>query len=88
MKAPHILFQRFVHQSSFRPVQPEFNSFSPSFCERLWERFFTLDSQLRVTQKRDRAGDNYYQIDDPLSGKTQTFFSEEEAIAWLERQRS
>ncbi|NJN86633.1 MAG: hypothetical protein HC881_10375 [Leptolyngbyaceae cyanobacterium SL_7_1] len=91
MKTPHIAFQP-VHQPiSTDSAQSKLTASSPSF----WQRFLnqlrqgsTIDSQLRVTQKRDRAGNDYYQIYDSCSGQTHTFLSEMDAIVWLDQQRS
>jgi hypothetical protein len=88
MKAPHVVFQHMIHQpSSIRLASSKSSTSNSSFWERLWERFFILDSQLQVSQKHDRAGSEYYQIDHPLSSQTQVFRSEQDAIAWLDRQR-
>lgn len=89
MKAPHILFQHVVTQpTSVRSSQPKPTVSNPSFWERLWERFFSFDNQIQVVQKQDRAGNIYYQINDRYFSKSQTFFTAEEAINWLERKRS
>lgn len=92
MKAPHVVFQYMTHQpSSIRSAPPESSISGSSFWEQtweqIWEQFFTLDSQLQVSQKHDRAGNEYYQIDHPLSGRTQVFSSEQDAITWLDQKR-
>jgi len=91
MKAPHIVFQHIVNQPTpVRAAQPERTRSVPSLWQRLAEQIFqglTADYQLKVTQRRDRAGDEYYQIYQPFSGQTKIFNSRQNALVWLDRHR-
>lgn len=42
-------------------------------------------SEPRITQKRDRWGNTYYQVYDPVSGFSSAFHTEEEVRIWLDR---
>jgi hypothetical protein len=58
----------------------------------LWERFLDglyhlliPSSEPKVTCKQKSNGDEYYQVYDPVTGKSQTFGSELETRIWLDR---
>ena len=42
------------------------------------------NSEPKVTQRCDRQGNCYYQVYDPVTGKSSTFGSEREIRYWLE----
>jgi hypothetical protein len=89
MKAPHLVFQHIAHYSSARSAKPSSNS-TPSCLQRWFEQFFQwlmVSERIKITQKCDRTGHTYYQIDDRLSGQTNVFLSEEDTIAWLDQKR-
>jgi hypothetical protein len=59
-----------------------------SLWERIWERLFDWmmpSSQPEVTQFRERDNSEYYQVYDPVTGKSKTFGSELETRIWLDR---
>lgn len=64
-----------------RPAQP-------SMSQRFWDWLYAVmmpTSAPKITQKRDRKGQEYYQVYDPISGRTQTFGSELETRIWLDQ---
>lgn len=45
-------------------------------------------SEIRISEKRDRAGNSYFQVFDPVSGTSQRFGSEHEVRVWLDQRYS
>ncbi|HEY9661724.1 MAG TPA: hypothetical protein V6C65_24980 [Allocoleopsis sp.] len=67
------------------PSRPKFSL--PSWLT-LWNRLiapFMDRSEPKITQKRDRWGNVYYQVYDPTSGFSSAFQTEEEVRIWLDR---
>lgn len=57
--------------------------------DRLWQSFtyFAEVKELRITQKRDRQGELYFEIYDFSSGKYHRFDSEQDVRIWIDRTR-
>ena len=54
----------------------------------LWERLLTLFSgrkEPKIWRKRDRAGNWYFRVFDPITGATSAVESEQELRVWLEK---
>lgn len=59
-----------------------------SLGQRFWDWIYNVlmpNSEPKITQKRDRSGQEYYQVYDPISGNSKTFGSEMETRIWLDR---
>lgn len=90
MKASQILFQNTTCQSTSAHTEqsqatPSQSSFWQRWLHQLFQRL-TVDQPIKVTQKRDRAGKDYYQVYDRHSGKTHTFDSKEDVLIWLDQE--
>jgi hypothetical protein len=54
----------------------------------LWQRLLTLLSgktEPKIWRKRDRAGNWYFRVFDPVTNLSSTFSSEQEVRVWLEQ---
>jgi len=55
---------------------------------RLWQRIIystRSSTEPRVFHRSDRTGNAYFEIYDPLTGKSNCFGSEQEIRAWLDQ---
>jgi hypothetical protein len=62
--------------------------FSLSWLQRTWQRFvqeLASADEVKVWQKRDRYGNTYWKVYDPMTGKHFYSGSETDAIAWIEQ---
>lgn len=93
MKVPHVMFPPICQSPpirSVRSVQSKAAAPTPSFwqhCLKQLIQSLLVRQRIRVTQRHDRAGNTYYEIVDQDSGRIQIFFSETDALIWLDRQR-
>lgn len=59
-----------------------------SFWSRFWDglyRWLMTSSEPQIARKRKQNGDEYYQVYDPISGRSIRFGSEQETRIWLDR---
>jgi hypothetical protein len=52
---------------------------------RFWHRIMTVNPDPQIREKRDRSGQSYWQVYDPMSQTSRRFFAEEEVYRWLEQ---
>ncbi|MFB2938725.1 hypothetical protein ACE1B6_26030 [Aerosakkonemataceae cyanobacterium BLCC-F154] len=45
----------------------------------------TKEPELKIVERKDRAGNTFYYIDDPMTDRSFYCASEEEVLIWLER---
>jgi hypothetical protein len=56
--------------------------------KKLWQNTITAiitEPELRIWQKQDRQGGNYWYVYDPWTNKTISFGSELEMLSWLDK---
>lgn len=56
--------------------------------ERFWDGLYHLlmpSSDPKIIRKRNQKGNEYYHVYDPVTGRSQTFGSEQETRIWLDR---
>lgn len=76
-----------------RPIRSR-DRLHPSIKERLANLFQTVlnaasgNSEPRISQKRDRRGNLYFSVYDPISNESAVMGSEQEIRAWLEQRYS
>ena len=54
---------------------------------RIWDSLVNAlanSSDPKITQRWDKLGNSYYQVYDPMTGRSGTFGSEQEIRFWLE----
>ncbi|NJR58283.1 MAG: hypothetical protein HC769_05125 [Cyanobacteria bacterium CRU_2_1] len=70
-------------------AETEYKSSSKiSIFDRLWQSLlngFLGNSEPKIYQKRDRYGDVYFRVYDPMTGTSSSFKSEQEVRIWLDQ---
>lgn len=59
-----------------------------SWLSQFWDfliDFCIKEPELKIVERKDRAGNTCYYIDDPVTDRSFYCASEEEALIWLER---
>jgi hypothetical protein len=62
-----------------------------SRVSQFWQsfvRFLSGSSEPRISQKRDRSGNLYFQVHDPVSGQSLSLYSEQEVRMWIDQRYS
>lgn len=61
---------------------------SPSWVNKIWNgivNLLTKESEPCIREKRDRDGYVWWEVYDPLTGRTSCFSSRAEVLAWLDQ---